>query len=172
MPGIGLVHRRGDHRADIESVHVAIDLSRRHRWIRKRDVEIRLRGVSFKGAGGVHAGEGGGAHERRRFFDDGLDVGRNGDDVMRADEADQIVEGGAEGVEKLIGRGMILAQLFENLARIFVRIEFGGNLFEVFLIFPQVGPADFEQLAERHVYHLVILELFLECVGADAKVAV
>ena len=40
------------------------------------------------------------------------------------------------------------------------------------LIFAQIGPADLEQLAEREIDHLVVLELFLECIGADAEVAV
>ncbi len=67
---------------------------------------------------------------------------------------------------------MIFAQLFENGTRIFSRLEFRGALFEVVLIFAQVGPADFEKLVEREVDHFIVLELFPESVGANAVVAV
>ena len=67
---------------------------------------------------------------------------------------------------------MVFAQLFEDGAGIFAGLELGSNLLEVLLIFAQIGPADFKELVERQIDHLVVFEFFLECVGADAEVAV
>ena len=98
MAGVGFVHGGGDDGALVEGVHVAFDFLGRHRLVGQRDVEVGLGGVRLEGAGRVHAGEGGGAHEGRRLFDDGAHIGGDGDDVVRVDEADQAVEGGAESV--------------------------------------------------------------------------
>ncbi len=73
--------------------------------------------MGLVGAGRVHAGGGGGAHEGRRFFEDGAHIGGKSDDVVRLDEVDKAVEGGAEGIEELRGRGMLFAELFEDGAR-------------------------------------------------------
>ncbi len=82
---------------------------------------------------------------------------------------DQAVECGAEGVEQLTGRGMILAQFFEHGARIFVGLEFGGDLLEVLLVLAQIGPADLEQLVERQIDHLVVLRASSRKVSAPMR---
>ena len=172
VAGIGLMHRGGDDGADVERVHIALDLGGRHFGIGQRDVEVSLGGVFFEGAGRIHAGGGGGAHEGRGLFKDGLDVGWDGDDVVRADEADEAVEGGAERIEQLVRGGMVSTEIGEHGARVLAGFELSGHFPELLLIFAQVGPADFEQLVERHVDHLVVLEFFAERFGADAEVAI
>ena len=87
------------------------------------------------------------------------------------DEGDQAVEGGAEAVEELIGCGMVLTEFEEDGLRILAGLELFGDLDEVLLILVHVGPADFEELVEGDVDHLVVEEFFGEGVGADAEVA-
>ena len=70
------------------------------------------------------------------------------------------------------GAGCIRAQFLKHGAGIFVRLQFLGHLVEVRLILAQIGPADFEQLVERQVDHLVVLKLLREGIGANAEVAV
>jgi hypothetical protein len=123
-------------------------------------------------AGRVHTGEGGGAHEGWRFFHDGANVRRNGDDVVGADEADEAVECGTESVEQVVGGGVVLAQFQHYVGGRLGRLQFAGNLLEVGLVLAHIGPGNLKQFVKRDVYHFVVSEFFGEGVGADAEVTV
>ena len=107
-----------------------------HRWVGQGHVEVGLGGMSLKRPRRVHAGKGRGAHEGRRRG--------NGHDAMRADKAHQPIEGGAESVQQMIGRGMILSQLLDHSPRLLVRLQLFGDLIEMRLILAQVGPANLQ----------------------------
>ena len=89
-------------------------------FFRQGDVEVGLGGVGLEGAGRVHGGEGGGAHEGRRLFEGGLDLGGDGDDVVGVDEGDEAGEGVLEGVEELVGGGMDGGEFGEDLLGVLV----------------------------------------------------
>ncbi len=116
--------------------------------------------MGFVGPRGIHGGLGGGALEGRRFFKRGLDVGRDGDDVVRADEGDQRVELAVEGVEKLVGRGVDGGEFGEDFLRGFGGVDVLGDAGELGLVLVQVGVGDLEQAVERDVDHFVVEKLF------------
>ena len=97
-------------------MHVTLHLFGLHRRIGQRHVEVGLGCVRLKGPRRIHAGKSGGAHERRRLFENRPHIRWNGHNVMRADEAHQSVKGSAKGIQQMIGRGMILAQFFKHCA--------------------------------------------------------
>ena len=137
----------------------ALNLRRRHGGSRQRDIEVSLGGVLFKRAGRIHGGEGGRAHEGRRFFDNGANVRRDGDDVVAADEADQASEGRSESRNQLIGSRMHAAELFKHGVGIFAGSSSLATCLKCCLIFTQIGPANFKQLVEGQIDHLVIMQL-------------
>ena len=92
--------------------------------------------------------------------------------MMRADEARQSIERGAESIQQMIGRWMVLSQLLQHRTRRLVRLQFLRNLFEVLLVLVQIRPANFEQLIQRQIHHLVVFELLLKGFRTDAKVSI
>ena len=67
---------------------------------------------------------------------------------------------------------MNLAEFFKHSLRILVRLQLLGDLIEVCLILAQISPANFEQLIQRQIDHLVVFELLRESLRADAEVAI
>lgn len=67
---------------------------------------------------------------------------------------------------------MIGGEIGEHLLRRLVRFEFLGDLGELRLIRAQVGHVDLDELVERNVDHLVVLQLLRVGVGAELEVAV
>ncbi len=61
--------------------------------------------------------------------------------------------------QAVVGRGVVVAQLFKHLARVFVGFEFLCDTVEVLLVPAHVGVADLQQLVERKIDHLVVLQL-------------
>ena len=67
---------------------------------------------------------------------------------------------------------MNLAEFFKHSLRIFVQLQLFRDLIEVRLILVQIGPANFQQLIQRQIHHLVVFKLFRESLSANAEVAV
>ncbi len=103
MSGIGLVDAGADDGAYVEGCHVFGDVGLRPVVFRQRHVEVGDGGVGLEGAGRVHGGLRGGAHEGRRLLQGGLDCAGDGDDVVCIDEGDEAGEGVLEGAEELVG---------------------------------------------------------------------
>ena len=76
--------------------------------------------------------------------------------MVGTDEVEQAGECGGESGDKLIGRGVLAAEFFENFARSLAGLEFVGHLGEVLLVPVHVGVTDFEELRERQVDHFVV----------------
>src|ERR1019366_10365665 len=112
------------------------------------------------------------AHERRRLFDNGAHIGRDGQNMMRSDEAHEPVEGRAKRIHQLAGCGMLLSQVLQHGAWFLGRLEFVRNLPEVILVLAHVGSGDLEELVQWNVHHLVVLQLCTESLSTNAKVAV
>ncbi len=156
----------------LKRMHVVSGTLGAPRLLRQRDIEVGGGGVGLKRARGVHGGLGGGAHEGWSLFESGPHVGRNGDDVLLADEPDQTVEGVAEVRHQLAGRRVIFAEHKEHLLRCFAGINLVRQCVECRAVLMQIRVANLKQLIERRGHHVVIEQLQCECVLTDAEVAV
>ncbi len=79
-------------------------------------------------------------------------------DWMKSRQAAQHV---AKRLQQIAGRGMVLRRFIQNLLRSALGIDLGGHLLELGLILAQVLRADFEQLIERRVDHLLVSSFLL-----------
>ena len=86
--------------------------------------------------------------------------------MVGVDEGDEGVELVVEGVEELVGRGVDLGEVGEDLLGGLGGVDFVGYACELGLVFVQIGVGNFEQVVERDVDHFVVEELLAEGVGA------
>src|SRR5262245_10213031 len=105
------MHRGADDGAVIEAGHMFFNFFRLPAWLGKSDVEERLGGLFLKRSRGIHRSERQSTGKRRRLLHYGWNRGRNGDDLLLLDELLQPAQGVAEGLQQLVGGGMVFALL-------------------------------------------------------------
>jgi hypothetical protein len=142
--------------AVVESLHPLLDPVRIPVRRGQSHVEHGFRSLGLVGAGCVHRGGGEGACEWRRLFDERRDGRWNGNDFVLLDELPQAAQGIAEGLQQLVCGRVVSVQITQHCCCTAMRINLGGNLYELLLVAPEICISDFEQSVQGNVHHLFV----------------
>ena len=166
------MHAGRDDRPHVEARHVLGHMLRDPVLLRQRHVEERLGGVRLERPRRVHRRKGRRALKRRGLLQRRLHIAGNGNDVVRANKRDQRIECPMKRIQQIARRGMDHRQLGKNLLRRLGGINQLRHAGKLRLVPVQIVEGNRQQTVQRNVDHLVVGQLLLECLGAQAEVAV